>query len=203
MEKRFLKLYEATLPRYTRGGFLASDRVKFIDNALKNNFFKDQPEAVKKAVEDLIGSGLNLRVRNVKSAMPAVMGAGNPDNFGYSFSIEVAPEIAPGRFDINKTVTVPANLLVHQTDGINLPPIPDQLKHDNKVSITPKEAKDVLKADSKTPYNPALQTHVSDVGGKMEKGDRELNNVNVSIPSSPVENQKDPATYTAQYLPKS
>jgi hypothetical protein len=203
MEKRFKKLYEATLSRYTRGGFLTSDRVKFVDNALKTDFFKNQPESIKSAVQDLIDSGLNLRVRNVKSAMPAVMGAGNPDDYGYSFSIEVVPEIAPGRFDVNKAVTVPANLCVHQSDGINLPPIPDSLKYDNKVAIKPKEVKEFLKGTEKNLNNPKVNTHTSNVDGKVSDGDRELKNVNVVIPSSPAEGQKDPATYTAQYLPKS
>jgi len=200
MNRRFNKLYEATLPRYTRGGFLTSDRVRFIDNALKTEFFKNQPESVKTAVNDLINSGLNLRVRNVKSAMPAVMGAGNPDDYGYSFSIEIVPEIAPGTYDVNKAVTVPANLLVHQNDGINLPPIPDKLKYDNKVQIKPEEVKI---NDDKTLLTPRSETHMSDVGGKLEKGDRELKNVNVKIPSKPAEGNRDPATYTAQYLPKS
>jgi len=200
MDKRFNKLFEATLSRYTRGGFLTSDRVKFIDNVLKDEFFKNQPESIKTAVNDLINSGLNLRVRNVKSAMPAVMGAGNPDDYGYSFSIEIVPEIAPGTYDVNKAVTVPANLLVHQNDGINLPPVPDKLKYDNKVQIKPEEVKI---NDDKTLLTPRSKTHMSDVSGKLEEGDRELTNVNVQIPSKPAEGQKDPAAYTAQYLPKS
>ena len=203
MDKRFNKLFEATLSRYTRGGFLTSDRVKFIDNALKNDFFKNQPESVKTAVEELINSGLNLRVRNVKSAMPAVMGAGNPDDYGYSFSVEIVPEIAPGTYDVNKAVTVPATLVAHLNDGINLPPVPDKLKYDNKVQIKPKPVEEVLKTEDKNNFSPVAQTHTSNVDGKPSKGDRELNNVNVVIPSSPAVNQKDPAAYTAQYLPKS
>jgi len=203
MEKKFTKLYEATLSRFMRGGFLTSDRVKFVDNVLKNDFFKDQPESVKAMVEELINSGVNLRVRNVKSHMPAVMGAGNPDDFGFSFSIEIVPEIAPGRYDINKTVVVPANLLVHQGDDVNLPPIPDKFKYDNKVNIDPKTSKDYLKGREKDPMAPFSQNYNSDVGGKLSKGDRELKDVNVKIPASPAVDHKDPASYTAQYLPKS
>lgn len=201
MERKFLRLYEAALSRYTRGGFLTSDRVKFVDNALKNTFFKNQPDSIRTAVQGLIDSGLNLRVKNVKSAAPAVMGAGNPDDSGYSFTIEVVPEIAPGTFDYNRTVTVPANLLSHQNDGINLPPIPDQFKYDNKVSITPKE---VEIPDTHNYMTPRQQTHQSDLGNnKLDAGDRELTDVNVQIPSSPAVDHKDPAAYTAMYLPKS
>ncbi|NBO99779.1 MAG: hypothetical protein EBU90_06585 [Proteobacteria bacterium] len=205
MEKKFIQLFEATLARYNRGGFLTSDRVKFTDKALNNDFFKNQPESVKNAVKELIDSGLNLRVKNVKSIMPATMGAGNTDYNGYSFSIEVVPEIAPGRYDINKTVVVPADLLVHQNDGVNLPPIPDNMKYDNKVQIEPKTTKDYLKGDkTPSPFNPISQTKLSDVGNKkLDSGDRELNNTNTKIPSSPAVGQKDPASYTAQYLPRS
>lgn len=199
MEKKFIKLFEAAISRYTRGGFLTSDRVKFVDTVLKNDFFKDQPESIKNAVKDLIDSGLNLRVKNVKSFAPAVMGAGNPDNFGYGFTIEVVPETAPGRFDYNKAVTVPANLLVHQNDYPNLPPVPDQFKYDNKVQIEPKEVK---LPDTGNYLTPQKQTRFSDVGGKMQPGDRELADKNIKIPAVPAEGQRDPAAYTAMYLPK-
>lgn len=201
MEKKFIKLFEATLSRYTRGGFLTSDRVKFIDKALSHDFFKNVPEETKLAVKALIDSGVNLRVRNVKSHMPAVMGAGNPDDFGYSFNIEVVPEIAPGTYDVNRAVTVPSTLLVRNADYPNLPPVPDAFKYDNKVQIKPSE---VEVEDNKTMLTPRSKTHLSDVGNqKLETGDRELNNVNVKIPAEPAIGHKDPATYTAQYLPKS
>lgn len=200
MEKRFLKLYEAALTRYNRGGFLASDLVKFTDNALRHEFFKNQPDSVKAAVKDLIDSGLNLRVKTVKSYFPAVMGAGNPDYNGVSFNIEIVPEIAPGKFDYQKTVTVPADLLIQVDTYPNLPPVPDKLKYDNKVQIEPKEVKSDTK--TKAPFTPAQQQQHSDVGGKLQKGDRELKNVNVEIPSEPVKGHTDPASYTANYLPK-
>lgn len=204
MEKRFTKLFEATLSRYTRGGFLTSDRVLFTKDALRHDFFKNAPEETKKAVEELINSGVNLRVRNVKSHMPAVMGAGNPDDFGYSFNIEVVPEIAPGLYDVNKSVTVPSQLLVRHADYPNLPPVPDKFKYDNKVNIKPEDAKEYNKSKDQTASNPVTQTRTSDLGDKKAvAGDRELKNTNVVIPSSPAVGQKDPASYTAQYLPRS
>jgi len=199
MEKKFVKLYETTLSRYNRGGFLTSDRVKFIDNVLRNDFFKNQPDSVRDAVKGLIDSGLNLRVKNVKSYFPTAMGAGNTDYNGYSYTVEIVPEIAPGRFDVNKTVVVPASLLTHQNDGVNLPPVPDQFKYNNNVKIKPEEPEI---ADTKNYLTPKQQTHNSDVNGKMVPGDRELGDKNVKIPSSPAEGQKDPAAYTAMYLPK-
>lgn len=201
MEKRFVKLYEAALTRYTRGGFLASDVVKFADNALRSDFFKNQPESMKSAVKDLMDCGLNLRVKNVKSYRPAVMGAGNPDYNGVEFTVEICPELAPGRFDYQRSITVPANLLVHQDHYPNLPPIPDKFNYDNKVQIEPKE---VTPDSNKVPFVSTQQTKLSDVGnGKLSQGDRELTDTNIKIPSEPVASHKDPASYTASYLPKS
>jgi len=206
VNKRFVKLFEANISRFNRGGFLASDRVTFIDNVLKNDYFKKQPGDLANAVKDLMSCGLNLRVKNIKSTFPAVGGAGNPDNFGYSFAIEVVPEIAPGKFDYNKTVTVPADLLVRHDDGINLPPVPDALKRADNSYIKPKLASDI-KQDDVPFYRPHSQTHLSNVDGKNVEGDRELLNTNVKIPSSPAHGVKDPAiggfpdSYTKAYLP--
>jgi len=200
MDKKFLKIYESALTRYTRGGFLTSDLVKFTDNALRNDFFKNQPDSVKNAVKELIDCGLNLRVKNVKSYFPAVMGAGNPDYNGTSFNVEVVPEIAPGKFDYQRSVTVPAVLLNHVDTYPNLSPVPDKLKYDNKVQIEPKEVE--TDTTTKAPFTPAQQQQMSDVGGKLSKGDRSLKNVNVEIPSEPAKGHSDPASYTANYLPK-
>jgi hypothetical protein len=207
VNKKFVKLFEATISRFNRGGFLASDRVSFVDNVLRNDYFKKQPEELANAVKELINCGLNLRVKNIKSTFPAVGGAGNPDNFGYSFAVEVAPEIAPGRLDTNKTVTVPAELLVRQDDGINLPPVPDSLVRKDSSYIKPKKTSDI-KQEEIPFYRPHNQTHLSNVNGKNVEGDRELKNINVTIPSSPAVGVKDPAisgfpdSYTIAYLPK-
>lgn len=207
MNKKFVKLFEATISRFNRGGFLANDRVSFVDNVLRNDYFRKQPEELANAVKELMNCGLNLRVKNIKSTFPAVGGAGNPDNFGYSFAIEVVPEIAPGKFDYNKTVTVPADLLLRHDDGINLPPIPDSMIRKDNSYIKPKNVSD-LKQDDVPFYRPHSQTHLSNVNGKNVEGDRELKNVNVVIPSSPAANVKDPAiggfpdSYTKAYLPK-
>ena len=47
------------------------------------------------------------------------------------------------------------------------------------------------------------RTRTADQGdGKDSKSDVSLLNKNVSIPSSPAENERDPASYTARYMPK-
>ena len=120
MNKRFLKVYESAINRYNNGGYLTSDVVKFTDNALSDRFFSSVSDDYKARVKEYIDSGDTLRVKNIKSTFPAVMGAGNPDYNGYSFGIEVCREIAPGKFSPD-TITVPQNLLTKIENTPNLP----------------------------------------------------------------------------------
>jgi len=200
MKKRFNELYESAMSRYQFGGFLASDVVEFAEGALKDRFFSEQPEQIKELAKAFIECGLNLRVKSVKSTFPAVKGAGNPDYNGYSFAIEVVKETAPGRYS-QDVLVVPANLLKRKDDGINLPPIPQAFIRQDTTHIKPKE---VESETNDVPFlKPESQTKLSDHGAKKNvKGDRELTNKNIKIPAKPAEGQRDPAKYTANYLPK-
>lgn len=199
MNSRFMSLYESAMGRYQHGGFLVADLVEFTEGALKDRFFDGQPENIKEMVKSFIDCGLNLRVKSVKSTFPAVGGAGNPDYNGFSFAVEVTKELAPGLYS-PEVIVVPANLLKIRDTGANLAPVPASLVRDDKSHIKPKE---VENGDQGTQYlKPADQTKLSDHGkGKHVKGDRELLNKNVKIPAKTVEGQKDPAKYTAKYLP--
>jgi hypothetical protein len=198
MNKRFLKLYESTLTRYNHGGLLAGDVVKFVDNALNDPCFKNVQDEYKKQVEILIKGGKNLRVVNIKSTMPAVMGAGNPDYNGFSFYVEVGEDQGGAR--VTGTTTVPQFLLVRVNDYPNLPKVPDQFKYQDKTHIDPKEVKDEAE---ETPFYAPGRTRTSDRGNKKDtKSETSLGNKNVVIPSSPAIGHKDPASYVANYLPK-
>jgi hypothetical protein len=198
MNKRFIKLYEAISTRYNRGGFLTSDIVKFVDNVLTDPFFKKTDEDYKNKVKEYIESGDTLRVKNVKSTYPAVMGAGNSDYNGYSFSIEVTREIAPGKFS-NDSIVVPQHLLVRVEDTINLPKVPEKFRDKDKTIIKPKPVSD---ENEETPFFSPVRTHTSDRGNKKDTpSDTKLLNTNVKIPSSPAKGASNPASYTAVYLP--
>ena len=200
MNKRFLKLYESTIGRYNRGGFLVSDIVTFAKNALKNDFLKTQNEDVAARIKGYIESGDTLRVINIVNNAPPVMGANNTDNGGPDYTIEVGKETAPGRFETSGILVHPT-MLVRVDVYPNLTPIPDKAKRKEKINITPELVKD--EEGEEVPfYSPKLNTRRSDVHGKMVAGDRVLNNVNVQIPSVPNSTRKDPASYTADYLPK-
>jgi len=198
MNKRFIKVYESISTRYNRGGFLTSDIVKFVDNALSDSFFKTVDDEYKQKVQEYIDSNDTLRVKNVKSLFPAVMGAGNPDYNGYSFSIEVTREIAPGKFS-NDSIVVPQHLLVKIHNEPNLPEVPNKFKREDNTQIKPTEVKD---ENEETPFFSPGRTRTTDKGNQKDTpSDTNLLNQNIKIPSSPAQGAKDPASYTANYLP--
>ena len=186
--------------RTNRGGFEVSDIVKFKDNALKHDFIKNSSDEIAKFVKDLINDGCALRVKNITNTFPAVMGAGNTDDTGAGVMIEVCREIAPGRFE-EAGVLVHPDMLERIDVYPNLTPVPDKFKRKEKINIKPEEVKD--EEGEEVPfYSPKLNTRRSDVDGKMMAGNRSLNNTNTKIPADPAKGHKDPASYTANYLPK-
>jgi hypothetical protein len=198
MNKRFVKLYESIVNRYNRGGFLTSDVVKFIPDVLKDAYFKNVDDDYKKKVEDYANCGCNLRVRNVKSSVPAVMGAGNPDYNGYGFVADICKEIAPGTYD-NESLTVPVYLLVKVDSVPNLPAVPDKFKRKDDTQIEPVEVKD---ENEEVPFFSPGRTKTADRGNKKDTAsETSLLNKNVKIPSSPAKGAANPASYTANYLP--
>jgi len=198
MKRKFVKIYESLITRYDHGGFLADDVVVFKDGALKDPFFDTVDDDYKAEIERLIKSGSNIRVVNIKSTSPVSMGAGNTDNNGYSFSVEVAEESAPGR--IGTTITIPQHLIKKANPTLgSLPNIPDKFKRPDTTQIKPVEVKD--EAEEVPFYGPG-RTRTADIGNKKDtKSVTSLANKNVTIPSSPSVDAKDPASYTAKYLP--
>lgn len=141
-KKRFLKLYESTINRFTNGGFLTGDVVKLKPNAFNHKVFDGQEET-KSHIKAMMDSDLNLRVTNVKNAYPAVMGGSNTDYASpKERMVDVAQEIAPGRY--YNTITVPAEVLERVTDGDetnSLPPVPNSIKKADPSQIKPTEVK--------------------------------------------------------------
>jgi len=200
MNKKFVKLYESALQRFTNGGFLAGDVVVFMKDALSDPWFKSLGTNTQEKIKSMINSGLNLRISAIKNVRPNVMGAGNTDYTGTEVNVDITSEIAPGRY--MDFVTVPGRLLEPVSSYPNLPEVPEIFKKNDpskRVNIKPKKVKDEAE---EVPFLKPGETRKSDIGGKLDTGDRSLLNKNVSIPSSPAVNHKDPASYTAAYLPK-
>ena len=197
---KFVKLYESAIQRFTRGGFLTGDLVKFVDNPFRDEFFKDQaPNFVAKA-KSFLDSGLNMRVSAVKPVRPSTQ-PGNIQDEASTFLIDITLELAPGCY--KDFITLPAHLLKPFETYPNLAPVPDSLKRKGDINIDPKTVD--IKDQEELVQSPHRQTKTSDLGdNKDSEGDRELKNTNTTIPSSPAVGDKSPAVDkgTARYLPK-
>ena len=77
---QFLKLYESAIQRFTRGGFLIGDLVKFKENYSSDNFFKKQAVNYIEKINEFVKSGLNIRVSAVKPVYPNSYSPGNIQN---------------------------------------------------------------------------------------------------------------------------
>jgi len=201
MKRNFVKLFESAISRYTRGGFLAGDVVVFNKGFQNDPWFKELGVNTKEKIQSMINSGLNLRVSNIKTTIPGVMGAGNTDYTGTDVFLDITSEIAPGKY--MDFVTIPARLVSPIDSYPNLPEVPEVFKKDDpgkRAHINPKPVKD---EQEEVPFFSPAQTRLSDIGNKkLAKGDRELSNKNTTIPSSPAKGVSDPAAYTHMYLPK-
>lgn len=202
---KFINLYESAIQRFTRGGLLIGDLVKFKGDALSDDFFKNQTKNYSEKVKSFINSGLNIRVSSVKPVRPSYQ-AGNVYNESSEFLVDIVLEKAPGLY--YEFMTVPMRVLEHIDTGVNLAPIPDSLRYDDKSSTEIRELGSAKKG-SEALLDPYRQTRTTDQGnGKDSKSVSELGNVNVRIPSSPSVDAKSPSLFTPQkdytknYLPK-
>jgi hypothetical protein len=195
----FTKLYESALQRFTRGGFLVGDLVKFKPDAMSSNFLKLQGSNYVQKIKEFIDSGLNIRVSAIKPVYPNSYAPGNIQNEGESFLCDVVLEKAPGLY--YSFLTVPGSMLEHIDTGINLAPVPDSLKRPNNEIIDPEELKSTT--DPTSYLSPGRQTRTTDRGNnKDSKTELDLPVKNVKIPSRTAEGESDPANYTAKYMPK-
>jgi hypothetical protein len=196
----FNKLYESTIQRFTRGGFLVGDLVKFKPDAMSDEFLKKQGSNYLQKIKEFTDSGLNIRVSAIKPVRPSTQ-PGNIQNEGYEFLCDIVLEKAPGLY--YDFITVPASMLEHIDTGINLAPVPDALKRPNNEIIDPVEVS--TKSDPTSYMSPYRQTITSDRGnGKDTRSELDLPKKNIKIPSRPAEGDRDPAvaSSTARYLPK-
>ena len=197
--RRFTKIWESAINRYTSGGFLPGDLVTLKPDFKKHELIKDN-ESLIGELKALVDSGSNLRITNVKNKYPTAMGGDNTDYKGMEFYVDIAAEMSPGKF--GPSYTVPADVLEVIDTTPNLTPIPNKFKYDNKIQIKPKEHKD---ENEEVPfYTPDGQNKKAYVGNKLQKTDHKLLNKNVTIPSPANKMRKDIAgeqpNYTAVYM---
>lgn len=168
---KFNTLFEAAMSRYLRAGFLVGDVVTFVKGYKSHEDYKGLNDQIKAHLEDMVASGLNIRIVNITNAIPSRM---NPDPAASTGEVyvDIALDEGGGRF--SHQVVIPSGFLeVTELDG-NLPPIPDAWKYKAKVNIEPEE----LVEDEE---HISRQTDKGD--GKLSKSDLSLPSKNTSIPS--------------------
>jgi len=190
MQNKFLTLVENNITRYTNGGMLVGDVVELVSGYKSDEHFKKLSDEMKKAVADFFHiSDLNKRVINIKTHYPS-KNPGDENNRGDCFTVEIAAETAPGRYDKEHAITVPSTILkVVPQDGSNLPSIPTSIRKQERINHKPVSPEE----DEEVPNNPYLQTLMTQDGNKLTRGDKSLNNFNTIIPSKPDASMKDPA----------
>jgi len=67
VEKKFNKIYESYVSRFTRGGFLTGDLVKVRDNYKSTEGYKQLSPEYQAKLDDLLASDLNLRVSGIRT----------------------------------------------------------------------------------------------------------------------------------------
>jgi len=140
MEKKFIKVMESAMSRYTRGGFLVGDYVEFVKNYKTHKEFKALQDLQRDAIEELLKSGLRIRVVGVDDMIPARF-PGNPDTSNGYVSIKIAADQGGGRQLY--AITVPPCLLSVIDFYPNLAPFPDQFTRPNNEILSPEEVKEV------------------------------------------------------------
>jgi hypothetical protein len=202
---KFIKLYESAIQRFTRGGLLIGDLVKFKDSYGNDEFFKNQASNYLDKIKGFINSGLNIRVSSIKPVRPSYQ-PGNVYNESSEFLVDIVLEKAPGLY--YEFITVPMRILEHIDTGVNLAPIPDALRYDDNSSTDVEELGSIRKG-AETLLDPYRQTRTTDFGdGKDSKSSTELTSKNVKIASNTNVDAKSPSIYSAQkdytknYLPK-
>lgn len=181
---RFVESTQFKIPhnRERTGGLTPGDRIKFTDNILTSEWFKNQPVNVQDIVKELHEGDLNLFVDGVQ---------GNDDN--NDIQVVIARELAPGFQCPHSKVTLPANLceFLQSTGERALAPIPDSWRGPERVTIKPEPVKPL---DEEIADSPEEQTLKADDGtGKLVETDHELADSNTPGAKG--------GNYTSNYMP--
>jgi len=191
MARKFLKLIENTITRMNNGSFLTGDLVKLVKNYKSKDGYKKLSDQQKEYIDTYFDSDKNYYIVNVKTDA-LTPGPGNSDNRGAYFYVDVAMELANGRYDNQGKVTVTSDMLERIDTGINRHPVPDSDRYDNKVQIDPVEAEE----------NEEQQQTMTQQGDSLKKSNLSNPRQNTKIPSKPA--TPSPAvkeSYTSQYMP--
>jgi len=174
--------------REQTGGLLPGDRIKFTDNILSSEWYKNQNPQTQHIVQELHDGDLNIFVDKLTS---------NLGEDGRGFEVVVSRELAPGFMDPAK-VSIPSQLCEFLATGGDraTSPVPDSWRGPERVTLKPEPVAPYPTMDEEVDDQREQQTKKSDDGsGKLIDGDREFTDKNVP-------GQKG-GTYTQNYMPNS
>ena len=181
---KFQKLYEGVFTRFQGGGFLTGDLVKLKPAILESEWMKAKGENYVQQIQKFLESGFNIRVSAVKTLRPQVQGGIQQDvGASESYYADIALEEIPGKF--LEFTEVPCEFLEMIDTGINLSPIADSQKKEDKINIKPEE---IQTEEGDDQFDAVKQT-------KSKEGDRSGPTVNTTLPGS-----QGAQSYTAGYL---
>lgn len=183
MEKKFDKIYESTVSRYTRGGFLTGDLVKVRDDYKSSEGFKKLHPDLQAKLNDLLSSDLNLRVSGIENKYPSGQ-PGNTDNSNGEVVLTVSQETSPGRYD--GFYTFPTDIFEPVDVYPNRMPIPDSMVRPDKTKIDPDTLEYEAEYVGQNPFK--SQTEAGYTPGDNQKqpavgNDKQLHNKNIQIPN--------------------
>jgi|TARA_R100001163_G_C5045466_1_gene182815 hypothetical protein len=178
-DKKFVNLHESYMRRYQRGGFLVGDVFKFNDDFKSTDGFKDLGSNTQELLQQMIDSGLNVRVVGIKDTEPARYPASSQTST-LDVVLDLALDTGGGRYSHH--VSIPGSLGQSVEYYPNLPPIPDVMRRKGETTIKPEEAETTIAPDA------------------VEDPKRELPTSNTDIPSDPVTPSPAATSYTMQYL---
>lgn len=138
MGKKFDEIYESVVQRYAVGGYLPGDIVKFRPDYKSSACYKAMHTQMRNELEELIHSGLNIKVVQVGDKLSGVS-AGNQHKTADQVVITVAGDHGGGRHFGSITVTPE---MIDIADAANpTPTVPDQFYRKDNTNWKPEEWK--------------------------------------------------------------
>ena len=186
--KKFVNLFESYMKRFERGGVLVGDIFKFNDNFKSSEEYKCLGSNVQELLDQMIDSGLHVRVVGIKDTSPSRYPA-NSDTTSLDVVLNVALDNGGGR--MTHYCSIPCCLGEPLQYAPNLPPIPDAMRRNDRVTIKPEEAEE----DTNN-----IQNKTDRGNGELSNTERSLPKTNTKIPSNPVTPSPAVTSYTHNYL---
>jgi len=176
---KFVTLHESYMRRYERGGFLVGDVFKFNDDFKSTECYKTLGNNTRDLIDDMINSGLHIRVTGIKDTEPARFPA-SAESSSLHVVLNLALDSGGGRYTHH--VSVPGEIGQAIQYAPNLLPIPDAMRRKDKVTIKPEEAEETTAPHA------------------AENPVRALPTQNTEIPCDPATPSPEVVSYTNEYL---